>query len=74
MVLSLIAARCGGVGLNITGAYRVVIFDPSWNPATDLQAEDRIPYSTVCYVKIPFQCLHSAVQKICSCFDYLVVT
>ena len=34
--------RCGGTGLNVTGANRVIIFDPSWNPATDNQAEDRL--------------------------------
>ena len=26
------------MGLNITAANRVVIFDPNWNPALDLQA------------------------------------
>ena len=31
----------GGVGLTLTAADRVVIFDPSWNPATDSQAVDR---------------------------------
>eukprot|EP00117_Sycon_ciliatum_P038425 scpid14362/ scgid0364/ Putative DNA repair and recombination protein RAD26-like len=31
----------GGVGLNITGANVVIIFDPDWNPATDSQAQDR---------------------------------
>lgn len=37
----LISKKCGGTGLNITGANRVILFDPSWNPAVDRQAEDR---------------------------------
>ncbi|KIK32321.1 hypothetical protein CY34DRAFT_19132 [Suillus luteus UH-Slu-Lm8-n1] len=31
----------GGTDLNLTGANKVVIFDPNWNPAHDLQAMDR---------------------------------
>lgn len=33
--------KVGGVGLTLTGADRVVIFDPSWNPSVDAQAVDR---------------------------------
>ena len=37
----LISTKAGGVGLNITSANKVVVVDPNWNPAFDLQAQDR---------------------------------
>ncbi|CAL5872632.1 uncharacterized protein PFLUO_LOCUS6898 [Penicillium psychrofluorescens] len=37
----LISTQAGGVGLNITSANKVVVVDPNWNPAHDLQAQDR---------------------------------
>ncbi|CAN7992983.1 unnamed protein product [Ixodes hexagonus] len=37
----LLTTQVGGVGLTLTSADRVVIYDPSWNPATDAQAVDR---------------------------------
>ncbi|XP_064613220.1 DNA excision repair protein ERCC-6-like [Liolophura sinensis] len=38
----LLTTQVGGVGLTLTSADRVVIYDPSWNPATDAQAVDRV--------------------------------
>jgi DNA excision repair protein ERCC-6 len=37
----LLSTKVGGVGVNLTGADRVVIIDPDWNPATDNQALER---------------------------------
>ena len=39
MILSL---RAGGTGLNLTAASRVIHFDRWWNPAVEVQAEDRV--------------------------------
>jgi hypothetical protein len=37
----LISLRAGGMGLNLTSASYVVLFDPWWNPAVENQAIDR---------------------------------
>lgn len=37
----LATTRVGGLGVNLTGADRVIIYDPDWNPATDSQAKER---------------------------------
>ncbi|KAL4875453.1 SNF2 family N-terminal domain-containing protein [Aspergillus karnatakaensis] len=37
----LLTTKVGGLGVNLTGADRVLIYDPDWNPSTDVQARER---------------------------------
>ncbi|KAF3919935.1 hypothetical protein AA313_de0203224 [Arthrobotrys entomopaga] len=37
----LLTTKVGGYGLNLTGATRIIIFDPDWNPSNDTQARER---------------------------------
>ena len=38
----LLSSKAGGVGLNLVGANRLILFDPDWNPANDAQAMGRV--------------------------------
>ena len=37
----MLSTRAGGLGINLTGADTVIIYDSDWNPHQDLQAMDR---------------------------------
>ncbi|KAH7361385.1 DNA repair and recombination protein RAD26 [Plectosphaerella cucumerina] len=37
----LLTTHVGGLGVNLTGASRIIIYDPDWNPSVDVQARER---------------------------------
>jgi len=37
----ILSTRSGGLGMNLTGADTVIFYDNDWNPAMDMQAQDR---------------------------------
>ncbi|KAI2468572.1 SNF2 family N-terminal domain-containing protein [Annulohypoxylon bovei var. microspora] len=39
--LFLLTTKVGGLGINLTGANRIILYDPDWNPSTDIQARER---------------------------------
>ncbi|CAA0365544.1 unnamed protein product [Arabidopsis thaliana] len=41
MFVFVLTTKVGGLGTNLTGANRVIIFDPDWNPSNDMQARER---------------------------------
>lgn len=77
----LLSTRAGGIGINLTAADTVVLFDSDWNPQMDIQAMDRAHrigqtkpvnvYRLVCSNSIEEIILQRQILKLK--WDYLVV-
>jgi DNA repair protein RAD5 len=68
----LLSLKAGGVGLNLTTASRVVIFDPWWNPAIEQQAIERVHRigQTRAVTAIKLICSDTVEEKILELHSY----
>lgn len=53
--------KCGGVGLNLTEANRVICMDLAWNAATENQAIDRVHRMGQSFVFRNLCCLYAKI-------------
>ena len=70
--LFLLTSQVGGLGLTLTAADRVIVVDPSWNPATDNQAVDRCAARVQYLGKVvSFALAVCIIPHRCACKSYL---
>ena len=41
IMVFILTTKVGGIGVNLVGANRVILYEPDWNPSTDVQARER---------------------------------
>jgi len=64
----LLSTKAGGVGLNLIGASRLILYDIDWNPANDLQ----VCAAVHLYISgwIHSKCVMAGTSSNCSTYYY----
>jgi DNA excision repair protein ERCC-6 len=73
----LLTTKTGGVGLNLTGANRIILYDPDWNPQNDIQARKWKSCCIACVILMFFiyltifrrESLAVRTEKCCYCLS-----
>ena len=55
-VVFLLSSKAGGVGLNLIGASRLILYDIDWNPANDLQVQHHYIQRTLSRMPLAITC------------------
>ena len=72
IVVFLLSSKAGGVGLNLIGASRLVLFDIDWNPANDIQVWILLntPASVISWITLASWCVLFLTKE--DCFSVLI--